>query len=101
MIGSEDWSGEAHEALFDAFLALESRDEVISFLRDLCTRHELEEMTQRWWIARLLSSGLSYRDISERTGASTTTVTRIADWLHHGTGGYRLVLHRTEAAEGI
>ena len=30
----------------------------------------------------------------ERTGASTTTVTRVAHWLRHGEGGYRLALDR-------
>ena len=31
---------------------------------------------------------------SATTGASTATVTRVAQWLHHGEGGYRAVLKR-------
>jgi len=97
MIGNEDWSGDEHDALFDAFAALEDRAQARAFLRDLCTRRELEEMTRRWTIARLLDTGPSYREIAETTGASTATVTRIAEWLHHGTGGYRHALERLQS----
>jgi uncharacterized protein YerC len=45
-------------------------------------------------VARLLEKGLPYLEISDRTGASTTTVTRVAHWLRHGEGGYRAALDR-------
>ena len=80
--------------LFEAILALETQEEVESFLRDLCTLAELEAMAHRWEVARLLDQGLPYLEIAERTGASTTTVTRVAHWLRHGEGGYRLALDR-------
>ena len=80
--------------LFDAMLSLESRAELERFLRDLCTLSELEAMAHRWQVARLVERGLPYLEISERTGASTTTVTRVAHWLRHGEGGYRLMLDR-------
>ena len=83
------------EALFDAVRTLRTRAEVEHFLRDLCTLSELEAMAHRWQVARLLEQGLPYLEISERTGASTTTVTRVAHWLRHGEGGYRLALERT------
>jgi len=92
-IGNDDsWRTEDTRALFEAILALESIDEAASFFRDLCTRRELEEMSHRWAVVCLLDSGLSYREISDATGASTATVTRINQWLHHGTGGYRQAL---------
>jgi len=82
------------KALFDAILSLESRKETESFFRDLCTLSELEAMAHRWEVARLLEQGLPYLEIAERTGASTTTVTRVAHWLRHGEGGYRQALDR-------
>ena len=82
------------EALFDAVKELGTRSEVEHFLRVLCTLSELEAMAHRWQVARLLAQGLPYLEISERTGASTTTVTRVAHWLRHGEGGYRLALDR-------
>ncbi len=90
----DDWRNDATAALFDTVLALEDREEVAAFFRDLCTRHELEEMTARWEVARLLSTGMSYREINAVTGVSTATITRINQWLQHGTGGYRLGLER-------
>jgi TrpR-related protein YerC/YecD len=80
--------------LFQAVLTLESPAEVEAFFRDLCTLSELEAMAHRWQVARLLERGLPYLEIAERTGASTTTVTRVAHWLKHGEGGYRLALDR-------
>ncbi|HEU4448534.1 MAG TPA: YerC/YecD family TrpR-related protein [Gaiellaceae bacterium] len=80
--------------LFEAILALEDAGEVERFLRDLCTLSELQAMAHRWDVAKLLEEGLPYHEISRRTGASTTTVTRVAHWLRHGEGGYRLALAR-------
>ena len=80
--------------VFDAILSLETRAEVESFFRDLCTMSELEAMAHRWEVAQLLEQGLPYLEIAEKTHASTTTVTRVAHWLKHGEGGYRLALDR-------
>ncbi len=52
-------------------------------------------MAHRWQVARLVDAGLPYQAVATQTGASTTTVTRVAHWLRHGEGGYRLALERT------
>ena len=52
-------------------------------------------MAERWEVAQYLTLGLPYRRIHELMGASTTTITRVAHWLRHGEGGYRLLLKRT------
>lgn len=91
---TEDWRNEDTAALFEAVLALESVDEAAAFFRDLCTLKELGDLSHRWAVVRLLDQGLSYREISDRTGASTATVTRINQWLQHGAGGYRMALDR-------
>src|SRR3954470_18762505 len=82
------------EALFEAILALEDTDEARRFFRDLCTLGELRDMAQRWAVVRQLDAGRHYAEISRDTGASTATITRIASWLNHGEGGYRLMLDR-------
>ena len=81
--------------LFAAIRSTKTQDELESFLRDLCTLQELETLAHRWQVAKLLDEGLPYLEVAERTGASTTTVTRVAQWLRHGEGGYRLALDRT------
>ena len=80
--------------LADAFLVLRSRDDVQRFLRDLCTFPELEALAHRWQTVRLLEEGVPYLEIAGRVPTSTATVTRVAQWLRHGTGGYRLALDR-------
>jgi TrpR-related protein YerC/YecD len=96
--GRHTWRTKELRELSSAILALESRDEVERFLRDLCTIAELEAMAHRWAVARLVDQGLPYLEVAQRTGASTTTVTRVAHWLRHGEGGYRLALERRKAA---
>lgn len=80
--------------LFAAILQLESVDECKMFFRDLCTMSELTAMTERFQVVKLIEKKIPYREISEKTGASTATITRIAHWLHHGEDGYKLILGR-------
>ena len=82
------------DALADAVVLLRNRDEARRFLRDLCTLPELEALAHRWQTVLLLEQGLPYVEIAERVPTSTATVTRVAQWLRHGSGGYRLVLER-------
>jgi len=79
-----------------AFLSLETEAEMRAFLEDLCTPAEIRAFVERFKVARLLDEGKSsYRDISEKTGASTTTVTRVARFLREMPHkGYRTVLDR-------
>jgi len=90
-----DWRTEETTSLFEAILRLENREDAERFFRDLCTLGELHDLSQRWAVVRLLDEGLHYAQISQQTGASTATITRIASWLQHGEGGYRLMLERT------
>jgi TrpR-related protein YerC/YecD len=100
---ADDWRTADAEALFDAILRLETREQTERFIRDLCTLSEIRDMAQRWAVVRLLDSGLHYAQISRETGASTATITRIASWLNHGEGGYReaLELLRTAGRAGL
>lgn len=89
-------------ALCRAFLACETEANIANLLRDVATLAELSEMSERLEIARELSSGKSYLDVARRTGASTTTVTRVARFLFDGAGGYRRALnvhHHAVASE--
>lgn len=81
--------------LFEAIWSMKNRAELEDFLRDLCTLQELETFAHRWQVAKLVGQGLPYLEIAQRTGASTATVTRVANWLRHGEGGYEVALMRT------
>jgi TrpR-related protein YerC/YecD len=99
-MAAESWRTDDTDALFEAILRLETPAEAGKFFRDLCTLGELRDMAQRWSVARQLDAGRHYAEISRSTGASTATITRIASWLNHGEGGYRLLLDRLGNAKG-
>ena len=83
---------EKNERLYRAILALETEEECYAFFQDLCTIAELRYMEQRYEVATLLSEGMVYSDILERTGASSATISRVNRALLNGTGGYVSVL---------
>ena len=83
---------EKNERLYRAILALETEEECYAFFQDLCTIAELRSMEQRYEVATLLSEGMVYSDILERTGASSATISRVNRALLNGTGGYVSVL---------
>lgn len=87
---------EERGSLIKALLSVKTADEMDRFLTDLCTPGEIQALAERWRVARLLYDGNStYREISEKTGASTATVTRVARFLSQEPAqGYRLVLDR-------
>lgn len=91
---AHEWLTHELEDLLTTIVSLRTREEAERFFRDLCTLSELEAMAQRWRAAQLLDERLPYHEVARRTGASTTTVTRVAHWLRHGEDGYRLALER-------
>lgn len=85
------------DELYRAILQLESLDECRSFLGDLLTEHEVNELADRWRVARMLTDGISYTVIEKETGASSRTIARVAAWLKTGKGGYRMMLERLQS----
>lgn len=81
--------------LYGAILQLSSLDECRRFFRDLLTKAEIEEASERWKVARRLAEGIPYRKIEIETGLSSRTISRVARWLKKGKGGYSLMLRKT------
>lgn len=80
--------------LFKAIVSIKDEKEAAAFFRDLLTLAELEEFSHRWQVVKLLIEGKSYVEIAKSLGVSTTTVTRVAQWLHNGMGGYKSIAER-------
>ena len=91
---SKNVHSEEMDRLADAFVSLHTRDEAYAFLEDICTVKELESLSQRLEVARLLREKITYQDIADKTGASTTTVSRVGRALNYGSDGYDVVLSR-------
>ncbi len=77
---------EKTEAMFQAILSLETAEDCYAFFDDLCTIKELTAMVQRYEVADLLNQGLTFNEISERTGASPATIARVNKCLQYGEG---------------
>ena len=84
------------ERRYQAVLTVTPQEEVRAFFQDLCTVAELQAMSQRLEVARMLDAGLIYHDILARTGASSATISRVNRALQYGAGGYKAVLPRLE-----
>jgi len=82
------------DALFKAVLSLETQEDCYRFFEDLCTIGELQAISQRYAVARLLRQGETYTAIAEKTGASTATISRVNRCLVYGAAGYRTVLDK-------
>ncbi len=93
------WRQESLSELSRVVSTLSDPEDVSNFLIDLCTPAELEALTDRWAVVPLLSEGLSYRAVHDRTGVSVTTIGRVARCLEYGSG-YRAALERHTAPTG-
>ena len=65
---------EAVDHLFEAILCLKDKEECYPFFEDVCTINELLSLSQRFEVAKMLMDKRTYLDISEKTGASTATI---------------------------
>ncbi len=82
------------DALFDAILSLENREECYQFFDDLCTVKEISDMSQRLEAAKLLLAGKTYEQIVKSAEISTATISRINRCIQYGSGGYQIVIDR-------
>ena len=80
-------------SLVKAITLCQNDSDLERFLADLCTPQEMSNLQERWRVAQLVHKGFPYREISEVTGASTTTITRVARAIAHGQGGYKTILN--------
>ena len=92
------------EQFYEAVLSLQTVEQCKLFFEDISTIKELQAMSQRLRVACLLDGGSNYLEVSEATGASSATISRVSRCLNYG-GGYRTALDnlkkREEAANGI
>ena len=88
-----------NEEMYKAILTLNTVEELMKFFDDLCTVSELQAMEQRYQVAVLLSEGMIYNDILEKTGASSATISRVNRSLIYGNGGYESVLEKMKERE--
>ena len=68
--------------LVHAFSLLDDEKDIQAFLTDICTPREICDLSQRLQVARYLDEGEPYVEVQARTGASSTTVSRVSKALN-------------------
>ena len=87
------------QEFYEAVLSLQTIEDCRQFFEDISTIKELQAMSQRFRVACLLDSGSNYLEVSEATGASSATISRVNRCLNYG-NGYRMALDNLKR-EGI
>ena len=87
---------ELTDRLFEAILMLRDVHECYRFFEDICTVSEIKALAQRLEVAKMLKDKKTYTEISEKTGASTATISRVNRSLNYGADGYNMILDRME-----
>jgi TrpR-related protein YerC/YecD len=89
------------DQLCAALLTPREAGEMAHLLADLCTPAEIRTLAERWHVARLLDgTDLTYREIHDATGVSTTTIVRVARFLKQERNfGYRMALDRVNGRD--
>lgn len=82
------------DELFKAILLLETKEECYQLFEDLCTIQELKDLELRYQVAKMLENKESYQTISEKTSASTATISRVAKSLTYGADGYKMIFEK-------
>ena len=82
--------------LFCAINTLNTIDEFYAFFGDVCTINEVLDMAQRFSVAKMLDDGKSYVEISDKSGASSATISRVNRCLKYS-DGYKTALERMKS----
>lgn len=77
---------------FKAVTNLDTAVDLVSYMQDILTPQELEELALRWQIVRLLDAGMPQREIASTLKCSVTTVSRGSRQLKYGFGGFEKAL---------
>lgn len=76
---------------YKTVLSIKDYDECRDFFEDICTIKELDAISQRLMVAKLLKSGKTFNEIAEISGVSSATISRVNKCLVYGKG-YKSVL---------
>ena len=79
--------------LAEIFSKLKDTKVTENFLKDILTPAELDEISRRWQIVKMLNDGLPQRKIAKKLAVSIGTVSRGSRELQYGSGGFSKALN--------
>ena len=75
-------------------MSLKNMEECYLFFEDICTVNELLSLSQRFDVGSRLLEKQTYQEISEATGASTATISRVNRLLNDNKNGIEMAAAR-------
>lgn len=75
-------------------------DQIESFLRSILTRNEIDEISSRWELVKLLYNGMSQRKIAEKLGISLCKITRGSKELKKPRSPFRSMIEKHRDISG-
>lgn len=79
--------------LYNAILSLKTEDECYDFFDDLCSPKEIEQMSERFASAKMLTNGETYDSVIKKTSISSATLSRVSKCIKNGSG-YKTIIER-------
>lgn len=76
------------------FRTAQTDEEMLNLLEDFLTPPELEDLCQRWDLVSGLMQGKTQRQVKDEAKVSISKVSRGAQTLRFGSGGFKLALDR-------
>jgi len=80
--------------LINALVLAQSVSEAALFIQDLLTKSEVKMLAKRLRIAKLLLSGMTYKEIEEDLHVGHGTIAKIAAWLAERGDGFRKIIEK-------
>lgn len=79
------------DELYRLLAEIQDPQDIRDLLDDLCTRKEVENMSERVFAARLLLEGNTYNQIMSQADISSATLSRVSRCVQYGNGYSRLL----------
>lgn len=92
------------ELVFDlvyAFTQSKNVQDAALFLQDLITKNEMNMLSKRLAIAKLLLKGMKYEEIVNQLKVSNGTIAKIAAWLSERGEGFRKIIEKLPARQDL
>lgn len=78
------------DELIELFIALDEKEEIKAFLKDMFTPQEVEGLAERWQVVQYLLKGeLPQREIAKEVGCSVALVSRASRQVQYGAGIFK------------
>ncbi len=66
----------------EVLTSMDKKADIYNFLRDLLSKNEIAEFSNRFEVAKMLDEKISYINIEGKTRVSSTTIARISKFLN-------------------